>query len=119
MKYMTIQEAKTAMLKNGKNWRIPFMDFVDDFRRTRDHRLIEKPLYLTDDRFDSLLASTVEYLCDEMGIETPSWIWDVPSCKEPWFVSGYENLKAITIVESPAFFRRRKIFVLENFLSRV
>lgn len=40
---MTIQEAKTAMLKRGKNWRIPFMEFVDDLRRTRDQTLIEKP----------------------------------------------------------------------------
>jgi len=43
MKHMTIQEAKTAMLKSGKNWRIPFMEFVDDSRRTQDQTLIEKP----------------------------------------------------------------------------
>ena len=119
MKYRTIQEAKMAMLKSGENWRIPFMEFVDDLRRTRDHSLIEKPFSLNDENIDSLLASTVEYLCDEMGIETPNWIWKVPSCKEPWFVSGYDNLKAISIAESPVFFRRRKIFVLKNFLSRV
>jgi len=119
MKYRTVQEAKTAMLESGNNWRIPFMEFVDDLRRTHDLSLIEKPFTLSNEKFDSLLASTIEYLCDEMGIETPNWVWDVPSCKEPWFVSGYENLKAISIVESPVFFRRRKIFVLENFLSRV
>ncbi len=119
MKYRIVQEARTAMLKSGDNWRIPFMEFVDDFRRTRDHSLIEEPLNLSNEKFDSLLASTVEYLCDEMDIEIPSWIWDVPSCKDPWFVSGYENLKAISITESPVYFRRRKIFVLENFLLRV
>ena len=80
--------------------------------------MVEKPFSLSDEDIDSLLASTVEYLCDELGIETPDWVWDVPPCKEPWFVSGYENLKAIAIAESPVFFRRRKIFVLENFLSR-
>ena len=63
MKHMTIQEAKTAMLKSGKNWRIPFMEFVDDLRRTRNHSLIEKPFSLNDENIDSLLASTVEYLC--------------------------------------------------------
>ena len=40
MKHMTIQEAKTAMLKSGKNWRIPFMEFVDDLRRTQDQTLM-------------------------------------------------------------------------------
>jgi hypothetical protein len=118
MKYRTIQETKRAMLENGENWRVPFMDFVDDFRRARGCGLIEQPLDLNNEKFDSLLASTIEYLCDEMGIEIPAWVWDVPSCREPWFVSGYENLKAISIAESPAYFRRRKIFVLENFLSR-
>jgi hypothetical protein len=43
----------------------------------------------------------------------------VPGLEEPWFVTGIENLKAMAIVESPVFFRRRLIFVLENFLSRV
>ena len=74
---------------------------------------------LTDRRFDALLASTIEYLCDEMRLEAPAWVWAVPSLKEPWFLSGMESLKAIAIVESPVFFRRRKIFVLENFLYRV
>lgn len=119
MKERTVQEVKTAILEYGQDWRIPFMEFVDDFRRTRNHRLIEKPFSLNDENVDSLLASTVEYLCDELGVETPDWVWEVPSCKEPWFVSAYENLKAISIAESPVFFRRRKIFVLENFLSRV
>jgi len=119
VKERTVQEVKTAILEYGQDWRIPFMEFVDDFRRTRNHHLIEKPFSLNDENVDSLLASTVEYLCDELGVETPDWVWEVPSCKEPWFVSAYENLKAISIAESPVFFRRRKIFVLENFLSRV
>jgi hypothetical protein len=119
MKYRTIQETKSAILKSGANWRIPFMEFVDDFRRTRDQSLIEKPFSLSNENIDSLLASTIESLCNELGVETPEWVWEVPSCKEPWFVSGYDNLKAISIVESPVFFRRRKIFVLANFLSRV
>jgi hypothetical protein len=118
MKYRTIQEAKEAMLESGNNWRIPFMEFVDDLRRTRDHQLIGKAFSLSQEKFDSLLASTIEYLCDKTGIEIPSWVWEVPSCKDPWFISGYENLKAISIAESPVFFRRRKIFVSRNFLSR-
>ena len=107
------------MLESKEHWRIPFMEFVDDFRSTRDYSLIEMPFPLSDEKFDSLLDSTTEYLCDELGIETPDWVWEVPACKEPWFVSGYDNLKAISIAESPVFFRRRKIFVLGNFLSRV
>lgn len=119
IKSRTIQATKIDMLESGENWRLPFIEFVDDLRRTHDISLIDKPLHLSNEHVDSLLASTVEYLCDELGIETPGWVWDVPSCKEPWFISGYENLKALSIAESPVYFRRRKIFVLGNFLSRV
>jgi len=119
MKFKTVEETRAAMLQSGPNWRIPFMEFVDDFRSVKNADVIAKPFPIGDEKFDSLLASTIEYLCDEMGIETPDWVWEVPSGREPWFVSGYENLKAISIVESPVFFRRRKIFVLANFLSRV
>lgn len=67
----------------------------------------------------TLVASTVDYLCRELKMAPPTWVQQVPPCKDPWFVSGMENLKAIALVESPLPFRLRKIFVLENFLSRV
>lgn len=116
---MTIRETKQHIEQDPQYWLIPFMEFVDDFRRYRDLSLVKQPFKLTDERFDAMLASTIEYLCDELHLESPDWVWEVPSCQEPWFVSGMENLKAIAIVESPVYFRRRKIFVLENFLERV
>lgn len=116
---LTIKEAKAFIEQDPEHWCIPLMDFVDDFRYAKDKKLIEEPFAIDNERFDALLASTIEYLCDELGIETPAWVWEVPACKTPWFVSGMENLKAITLVESPVYFRRRKIFVLENFLDRV
>jgi hypothetical protein len=116
---MTIEQTKLAMIDHGRQWYVPFMDWVDEFRRSRDVQAMIRPWPLNHPRYDALLASTVEYLCDEHGIEPPGWIWDVPSCPEPWFVSGIENLKALAIAGSPPHFRRRKIFVLENFLARV
>ncbi len=116
---LNIRGTKELITRNPEHWRIPFMDFVDDFRYSKDTALIEEPFVLDDERFDAILASMVEYLCDELGLETPDWVWEVPACQYPWFVSGMENLKAITIVESPVYFRRRKIFVLANFLDRV
>jgi hypothetical protein len=116
---MTVSETKRAMESAQPHWQVPLMDFVDEFRRTKDVTLVHTPYPLNHERFDALLASTIEYLCDELGIEPPAWVWTVPGCRIPWFVSGIENLKAIAIVESPVYFRRRKIFVLENFLSRV
>jgi len=102
-----------------KHWRVWLMDFVDDFRYYKNAEMIAESFELSDDKIDALLASTVEYLCDELNIETPNWLSVIPPCDELYFVSGIENLKATAIVESPLRFRIRKIFVLENFLSRV
>lgn len=115
----TIKQTKEFIKNDQKNWRIYLMDFVDDFRFYRDAQMIAEPFELDDERIDALLASSVEYLCSEMKIPPPEWTIAVPAPRHPWFVSGIENLKAIAIVESPLAFRIRKIFVLENFLSRV
>lgn len=119
MRSVTAEQTKKAMAEAGEFWVVPLMDFVDDLRRSRDPEAIRIPFPCDDERLDAILASTIEALCSELGMETPDWVWDVPSCRHPWFVSGIENLKAICIAESPASFRRRKIFVLEKFLSRV
>ncbi|MBN1903306.1 hypothetical protein JW926_18450 [Candidatus Sumerlaeota bacterium] len=119
MLYMTAEKTRNAMIEAGDNWVIPLMDFVDEMRRSHNTEMIRKPFKPKDERMDSILASTIEYICHELGMEIPDWVWEIPSCQNPWFVSGIENLKAIAIAESPSFFRRRKIFVLENFLFRV
>jgi len=54
----------------------------------------------------------------ELGVESPPWAMRSYYLPEPWFVSEVESLKAMAIQESPLFFRRNNIFVLDNFLSR-
>jgi hypothetical protein len=115
----TLREVREQINADPSHWRIYLMDFVDDFRYYKDPRAMAEPFVLAGDRMDALLASTAEALCDELGLEAPEWLAQVPACDDPYFVSGFENLKAISIVESPLRFRLRKIFVLENFLSRV
>lgn len=116
---ITLKETKLLIEREPQHWCVPLMDFVDDFRRHPDPRSVAEPFGLSDERVDALLASTAETLCDEAGLTPPPWLSRVPDCGRPYFVGGFESLKAISIVESPARFRLRKIFVLENFLSRV
>lgn len=116
---MTLQEVKRQIAVDPDNWRIFLMDFVDDFRHTKNPAAIADPIRPTSQPIDAMLASVAEYLCDELGVNSPEWLATVPACATPWFVSGIENLKAIALVESPLRFRIRKIFVLDNFLSRV
>ncbi len=116
---ITLRQVKDQIMADRQWWAIHLMDFVDDFRRRKDPRAVAEPFALTDERMDALLASTAESICDELDLRPPDWLAAVLACIEPYFVSGLENLKAFTIVESPLRFRLRKIFVLENFLSRV
>jgi hypothetical protein len=114
----TLHQVKQKIEADPTHWMLHLMDFVDDFRYYKNPQMIREPFVHTDERLDALLASTSEYLCDEQGIEPPLWLATIPACRIPWFVSGLENLKAIALAESPLRFRIRKIFVLENFLSR-
>ncbi len=116
---ITLKETREQIEREPQHWRVHLMDFVDDFRHSKDRRAVDEPFVLAGDRMDALLASTTEALCDELGLDAPEWLAQVPACDDPYFVSGFENLKAIAIVESPLRFRMRKIFVMENFLSRV
>jgi antitoxin component of RelBE/YafQ-DinJ toxin-antitoxin module len=114
----TLKQTRDNMAKDSANALIHLMEFVDDFRRSKDLSALREPFVLSDERLDALAAATGEKLCMEAGLEPPEWLERVPACRNPWFVSGLESLKAIALVESPLPFRLRKIFVLGNFLAR-
>ena len=116
---ITAAETKRKFVEEPRWWKIALMDFVDDFRYYKDERAIAQPFELTDEEKDTVFAGVIETLCDELGIQIPSWLADVPPCRTPLFLSRMESLKAIAIVESPVRFRLRKVFVMENFLFRV
>ena len=116
----TAKQAHAEMLLDPEYWSTPLMNFVDDLRRDPDITLITEPITpSTNGRFDNMIAAVVGHLCDELDLKQPDWIWEIKPPKEPWFVSGMENLKAFAIVESPVNFRTRNIFVMEDFLFRV
>lgn len=116
---ITAAKTKEKMQNDRQWWKVALFDFVDSFRLHRDPLMIREPYILDDERIDAVLASVIEDLCDEMNMPVPAWLADVPPCREPYFVSGIENLKASALAQSPTRFRLRKVFVLDNFLSRV
>lgn len=117
----SLAAASIRMVLDGfASWKTHLFDFVDAFRTNPSSERIEAPpegLGL-DPRLRALCASTVEALCAENGLRAPAWCRGVPSLEHPWFVAGLENLKATALVESPAWYRARNIFVLGNFLER-
>lgn len=109
------------VIRDGfQSWKVHFMDFIDEYRRTLDYRLILlPPVNGLDRRLKALLSGITLSLCQEAEVEVPSWCEKEIFLDEPWFVSGMESLKASALLESPLCFRRHNIFVHQNFLSRV
>lgn len=118
--YSTIATSYKIERDGFDSWKIHLFDFVDEFRRTVDPRLILLPPPVSSDqRIIALLSSVVRELCSEVRIATPMWASHRCFLPTPWFVSGMNSLKASAILESPLAFRANNIFVHENFLTRV
>lgn len=112
--------ASWRVVEEKQDWQMALFDFVDALRRTENRELIEKtPHENLSESLKAVFAASVETLCDELGWIPPKWCTTVDSLAQPYFVSGIENLKASALVESPVHFRKRGVFVLKNFLSRV
>lgn len=112
--------SERVCLDGEASWSIHLFNFVDEFRRNPRRELIDAaPESETPRHLECLIASTVESLCDEKGMIHPAWCMSVGRLPAPWFVSGVESLKATALVHSPLHFRKRNIFVMDNFLDRV
>jgi hypothetical protein len=70
--------------------------------------------------WDAYLAATAEELARGSHLAQPAWIWSPDrALRRPWFASDLQSLRAVLLMESPAGFRSRNLFVSENALSRV
>lgn len=117
----SVLDISKKIKKDGiDSWKIHLFNFVDQFRKNPECKLIDlSPISDLDERILCLITSTVEALCYENDMKKPFWTVGVEILNAPWFPSGIENLKTMALVESPVFFRKRNIFVLNNFLDRI
>ena len=100
-------------------------NFLDDFyAHPTAEALREEPARLRErckdgDIFDAYLAATAEELSRKYNVAYPAWAWsDDRKLHSPWFATDLQSLRAVLLLESPAGFRSRNLFVTENALSR-
>ncbi len=68
---------------------------------------------------DAYLAATAEWLAWKFNLPPPRWAFEpARSLRRPWFASQLAALRGLLLLESPAPFRSRNLFVSENALSR-
>src|SRR3954463_12494521 len=69
---------------------------------------------------DAYLAAAAEELCRRYQFPLPKWTEaESRKLRRPWFASTLRSLRAVLLLESPAGFRSRNLFVIENALTRV
>ena len=98
-------------------------NFLDDFYHYENYRgqmLDKEPASTGDKRFDAFLAALCEHLAYHYNLKTPDWVFKQERfLKKWWFPTNYEFMMAMCLVQSPASFKRRGIFIDNSFFERV
>jgi hypothetical protein len=110
----------------GESFDLCLRNFLDSFlARPAGAALATEPEKLADKLpvlgavEDAYLAATAEWLAWKFDLPPPGWAFEpVRSLRRPWFASQLASLRALLLIESPAPFRSRNLFVSENALSR-
>jgi hypothetical protein len=116
----------SELAAQGESFDLCLRNFLDGFYAQPNERALQpEPSRLAkkNPRFgqieDAYLAATAEWLAWKFNLQPPSWIFDeTRSLRRPWFASSLAALRAVLLIESPAPFRSRNLFVSENALTR-
>ena len=100
-------------------------DFLDQFYLERRLDMLQdEPARLAGkiddgDVADAYLAATAVSLARSLSMVPPSWARGPDrKLRRPWFASSGPAIRATLLLESPAPFRERNLFVSENALTR-
>lgn len=99
-------------------------DFLDDLRWAVDDsdvsRRIDVAPQLVDPHTDAYLGALAEHVAGQHGLVVPAWTGEPERFLDHlWWPSRTVGLQARAVVESPAAFRRRGIFIGRTTLQRV
>jgi len=119
---VTLAEA-AHRIGGGTTLREAVADFLDDLRFARDDddaadRIHEEPA-TRDSHTDAYLAAVAEHVATSRGLRVPPWTRHPARFLDHfWWPSATPALHARALVESPAAFRRRGIFIGRTTLRR-
>jgi hypothetical protein len=125
MRPRTLAEVARLTLE-GDSFDRCLANFLDEFyARPSSAALAETPALLAPAQGelghtqDAYLAATAEELAQGFDLSLPEWAAaEERRLHRPWFASPLASLRAVLLLESPAGFRARNLFVSKNALSR-
>lgn len=114
------------LVARGESFDFCLRNFLDGFfAKPEAAALAPEPIRLKGDVSqlgdveDAYLAATAEWLAWKFNLQPPRWAFDEDrSLRRPWFASQLASMRAALLLESPAPFRSRNLFISENALSR-
>jgi hypothetical protein len=99
-------------------------DFLHEFQARPAASMLQScprllaPLFSGGEICDAYLAATAATLAARLGGSTPEWaVQPERYLRTPWFASPGAAMRACLLLESPARFRERNLFVTANALS--
>lgn len=110
-------------MRSGEDGWVCVREFLDDFYAAqpgeRQSLIADRPDLTGDQRFDAYLGALGEHLAVHYGLDVPAWVHEPERFLDGfWFPTSARSLHALAIVQSPASFRRRGIFVDDTELQR-
>lgn len=110
--------ATAARILAGEDWRHAIRELLDGLRDGQVLDL-EEPARVTP-QVDAYLAAVVEHWCARRAIAPPAWVGQECRFLDVfWWPSDNEAFTAVCLVQSPAAFRRRGIFIGATTIDRV
>lgn len=101
------------------------VEFLDEFDLKKNARMLAPEPPLLRDKLDdggladAYLAAVAVHLSYQVAEPPPSWTRGKERfLRRPWFASPGASLRATLLLESPAAFRERNLFVSANALER-
>lgn len=119
---LTLQRTAARIRAGEEPW-LCVREFLDDFYAAgageRAGLLAGRPEPVDDHRFDAYLAALAEHLAFHYGLPLPTWAAEPGRFLDRWwFPTTFRSLHALALVQSPASFRRRGIFVDQTEFQR-
>jgi hypothetical protein len=125
MRPKTLAEVAQLSLQ-GDSFDHCFANFLDEFYAApTPEALVDPPALLAPTSGDSgqvrdaYLGATAEELARHYRFPIPRWAAaDSRKLHRPWFASSLAALRTVLLLESPAAFRSRNLFISQNALTR-